>query len=370
MLNDSQYMFFCDIFNIMNESINVKLSCGKETKVIYLNDLNELSTILGSFGNRALWVADSNTANLFKRLPPTNIIFTAGEKSKTLATVEKILRVCVDEGLSRDDYIIGFGGGVVCDLAAFAASIYMRGCKLILVPTSLLCMVDATLGGKTGCDFMGAKNLVGSFYPAKQVLICPSLLKSLNEREYLNGLAEALKHALLSKDETLYKFLISRKSQILLREENTLLTLLEMSLQVKKDYIEKDPEEKLGIRQALNLGHTFGHALESCGRFSNFSHGEAVAWGCVRALEASLELKIIDKDYAYSAIKLFRYYNYDIDYKIGRGEWMEFNSTLAKDKKKRDGIVQFVLMQGQGKYELRGLSNHLLMNLVICNPGI
>ncbi|MCY1151765.1 MAG: 3-dehydroquinate synthase [Sphaerochaetaceae bacterium] len=353
----------------MNESMNVKLACGNQTKVSYLSDLSDLSTMLGNFGNRALWVADSNTANLFKRLPPTNIIISAGEKSKTLSTVEKILRVCVQEGISRDDYIIAFGGGVVCDLAAFAASIYMRGCKVILVPTSLLCMVDATLGGKTGCDFVGGKNLIGSFYPAEQVLICPPLLKSLSEREYLNGLAEVLKHALLSKNEILHKFLISRKSQILLRDENTLLSLLEMSLEVKKSYIEKDPEEKLGIRQALNLGHTFGHALESCGRFSRFSHGESVAWGCVRALEASLLLKIVNENFANQAIKLFRLYNFDIDYKIGRGEWLEFFNTIQKDKKKRDGVVQFVLMKDQGEYVLTGLTKQMIMNLVISNPG-
>ena len=348
--------------------MKVKLSCGKFTSVSYVNDLNELSSKLSTFGNRALWVADSNTANLFKRLPPTNIVIPAGEKSKTLSTVEKILKVCVDEGLSRNDYIIGFGGGVVCDLAAFVASIYMRGCKLILVPTSLLCMVDATLGGKTACDFMGGKNLVGSFYPAQDVLICPSLLKSLTEREYHNGLAEVLKHALLSKDELLHKFLISRKSQILLRDENTLLTLLKMSLEVKKEFIEKDPEEKIGVRQALNLGHTFGHALESSGRFSKFSHGEAVAWGSVRAIETSLELGIIDEKFANNAIKLFKLYNYDIDYKIGRGEWIDFYSSLLKDKKKKDGVVQFVLMKNQGEYILSPVDKKLIMKLVISNP--
>lgn len=352
----------------MNENMDVKLSCGKITQVSFINDLNELSEKLGNYSNRALWVADSNTSHLFKKLPATNVVIAAGEKSKTISTVEKILRVCVDEGLSRHDYIIGFGGGVVCDLAAFVASIYMRGCKLILVPTSLLCMVDATLGGKTAFDFMGAKNLVGSFYPAQDVLISPSLLKSLSEREYLNGLAEVLKHALLSKNELLYKYLISRKSQILRRDEETLFTLLKMSLQVKKEFIEQDPEEKYGIRQALNLGHTFGHALESCGRFTKFSHGEAVAWGCVRAIEASLELGIIDENFAHSAIKLFSSYNYNIEYKIGRGDWIDFYNKLLKDKKKKDGVVQFVLLKGQGQYLLTPLEKNLIMNLVLANP--
>jgi len=353
----------------MNECMNVKLSCGKSTQVSFINDLNELSNKLCNYDGKVLWVADSNTAHLFKKIPKTNVVIAAGEKSKTIATIEKILRVCVDEGLSRNDYIIGFGGGVVCDLAAFVASVYMRGCKLLLVPTSLLCMVDATLGGKTACDFMGSKNLVGTFYPAKEVLISPSLLKSLNEREYANGLAEVLKHALLSKNELLLKFIISRKSQILQRDETTLFTLLKMSLEVKKDYIEKDPEEKYGIRQALNLGHTFAHALESCGRFSKFSHGEAVAWGCVRSIEASLELGIINENFAQSSIKLFNSFNYEIDYRINRGEWLDFYNKLLRDKKKKDGEVQFVLMKNQGDYVLMPLEKTLIMNLVISNPS-
>ncbi len=353
----------------MNEQMTVTLAGGKTTNVLYLDDLNELAIKLGAYGSRALLVADSNTANLFKRLPPNNIILEPGEGSKNLGSVEKILRTAVSVGLGRDDCIIGFGGGVVCDLAAFAASIYMRGCNLILVPTSLLCMVDATLGGKTGFDFMGGKNLVGSFYPANEVLICPPTLKSLNEREYHNGLAEVLKHAILSKDELLYKFLISRKSQILEREPNTLLNLLQLSLEVKKSYIEKDPEEKHGIRQALNLGHTFGHALESSGRFSKFSHGEGVAWGCCCALEAGYLMGLTPKEYMKLGKKLFATYKYDIDYKIGRGDWLDFINYVSHDKKKVDGVVQFVLMKGQGKFVLTPVPNDIIMRSTLLNPN-
>lgn len=353
----------------MNEQMIVTLSGGKQTKVSYLENLMELSTMISSYGQRALIVADSNTANLFKRLPPNNIILEPGESSKNLSSVEKILRTAVQEGLGRDDYIIGFGGGVVCDLAAFAASIYMRGCKLALVPTSLLCMVDATLGGKSGFDFMGGKNLVGSFYPADDVLICPPTLKSLNEREYHNGLAEVIKHSILSNDEILYKFLISRRSQILEREAGTLLTLLQYSLEVKKSYIEKDPEEKNGIRQALNLGHTFGHALESIGRFSSFSHGEAVAWGCACALDAGFYMGLTPQSYVDCVKKLLSAYKYDIDYKIGRGDWLDFINYISKDKKKVDGVVQFVLMKGQGNYVLTPVSNDILMRVVLSNPN-
>lgn len=353
----------------MNNQMTVSLSEGRKTEVIYLDDLNELAKRLGSYGHRSLLVADTNTANLFKRLPPNNVVIEAGEISKNLQSIEKILRVAVQEGLSRDDYIIGFGGGVICDMAAFAASVYMRGCNLILVPTSLLCMVDATLGGKTGCDFMGGKNLIGTFYPSKEVLICTQTLKSLNEKEYHNGLAEVLKHALLSENEQLLKFLISRKSQILERDPKTLLTMLNYSLEVKKSFIEKDPEEKLGIRQALNLGHTFGHALESCGRFSKFSHGESVAWGCVCALRAGNLLGFTTKEYLEAGQKLFASYKYDIDYKIGRGEWLDFINNISKDKKKRDGVVQFVLLKGQGKYVLTPVPNDIVMRVVLEKPG-
>ncbi|MCH3916170.1 MAG: 3-dehydroquinate synthase [Spirochaetia bacterium] len=352
----------------MSGNMKVTLANGKETNVQMVESLQELSEKLGGYGNNVLWVADSNTATLFKRFPSGNVIIEAGELSKTFSSVERILREAVDQGLGRDSYIIGFGGGVVCDLAGFAASIYMRGCRLVLVPTSLLCMVDATLGGKTGCDFQGGKNLVGTFYPAHDVLICPDLLKSLREREFHNGLAEVLKHALLSEDEQLYKFLISRKSQILERDPTALHILLELSLKVKKSYIERDPEETKGVRQALNLGHTFGHALESCGRFSKFSHGEAVAWGTVCSLEAGVLMGVTDPAFAHSAKRLFASYDYDPDYRIGRGEWLEFIGNIAKDKKKKDGIVQFVIMEKQGKYRLMEVPTQIVKRVVLESP--
>jgi len=352
----------------MSENMSVTLANGKVSNVEMIEDLQGLSEKLGSYGNNVLWVADSNTATLFKRFPSGNVIIEAGEQSKNIQSVERILKEAVSEGLGRDSYIIGFGGGVVCDMAAFAASIYMRGCKLILVPTSLLCMVDATIGGKTGCDFQGGKNLIGSFYPADDVIICTRLLKSLSEREFHNGLAEVLKHALLSEDQQLTKFLLSRKSQILERDPTALQILLDLSLKIKKSFIERDPEEKKGIRQALNLGHTFGHALESCGRFSQFSHGEGVAWGCVRSLEAGVLLGVTDPEFAQSGKRLFSLYGYDINYRIGRGEWLDYIGYIAKDKKKKEGIVQFVIMESQGSYRLMPVTSQVVKQVVLEAP--
>ncbi len=220
------------------------LDQGKTTDILLADDLKDLANHLGGYGRSVMWVFDTNTAKLFKQLPPAQVVLESGESSKHFGSLERILSTSLDEGLARDGRIIGFGGGVVCDLSAFAASVYMRGCRLTLVPTTLLAMVDAAVGGKTAVDFRGMKNMVGSFYPAGEVLICIDTLRTLSDKEFLNGLAEVIKHALLSQDEELYKFLLVKKNEILSRESKTLANLVELSLDVKKWYIEQDPRDK------------------------------------------------------------------------------------------------------------------------------
>lgn len=352
----------------MNTCCSVTLADGQTTNVLLADDIYDLSAHLSEYGNNVLWVLDGNTARLIRPLPTPRVILEPGESAKNWRGTERILRAAVEEGMARDGRFIGFGGGVICDMTAFAASLYMRGCRLTLVPTTLLAMVDASLGGKTAIDFMGGKNLVGTFYPAQDVLICCDTLKSLSDKEFLNGLAEVIKHALLAQDEELYRMLLLKKHQIMGRDPAVLRNLVELSLKVKQSYIERDPKETLGIRQALNLGHTFGHALESCGRFTTWSHGAAVAWGTCRALEAGEKLGITDQRYASGATKLFAMYGYDIDYRIGRGDWQLFRQSLLKDKKKQDGMVRFVLLEGQGRPVLSMLETPLLQSLVISSP--
>ncbi|MGH0054254.1 MAG: 3-dehydroquinate synthase, partial [Sphaerochaetaceae bacterium] len=251
----------------MKSMVTTQLGNDRQTEVLLADDLKDLSAHLGEYGRLVLWVFDTNTAKLFKQLPPSHIVLESGESAKNFSSLERILSAALDEGLARDGRIIGFGGGVVCDMSAFAASIYMRGCRLTLVPTTLLAMVDASVGGKTAIDFKGMKNMVGTFFPASEVLISIDTLRTLNDKEFLNGLAEVIKHALLSQDEELYKFLLVRKNEILNRDTKALAALVELSLKVKQWYIEQDPSETLGIRQSLNLGHTFGHALESSSHY-------------------------------------------------------------------------------------------------------
>lgn len=150
--------------------------------------LKDLASYLSGYGRNVMWVFDTNTSNLFRQLPTNSIVLENGEEHKDLKSLLRILSSASDYGMARDSRFIGFGGRVICDLTALAASLYMRGCGLALVPTTLLCMSDACLGGKTAIDWDGNKNLIGTFKPADEILICADTLRTLADNEYLNGL--------------------------------------------------------------------------------------------------------------------------------------------------------------------------------------
>ena len=237
----------------------------KTTAVLRAEDLEAVVGHFHSLKEKTLWVCDNFTRTLLPDTLDAIVVLPPGETAKGWDSVQKILLAAKQYGMARDGRFIAFGGGVICDITAFAASIYMRGCSVSLIPTTLLAMVDASLGGKTAIDLFGAKNLVGTFYPADEVLLCSRTLASLPEKEYKNGLGEVLKHALLSPDMSLLEFLEEHQTAILARESSMVDRMIEISLDVKRSYIERDPKEQRGIRDALNLGHTFGHALESVG---------------------------------------------------------------------------------------------------------
>ena len=348
----------------MAQDFTVQLAAGRTSSVIFLDGIKALSHRLSSYGSRAVWVFDENSARLFTSLPEHTVVLPSGEEYKTWASVEKILTAALDAHLSRDSWFIGFGGGVVCDLTALASSLYMRGSRLILVPTTLLCMVDATLGGKSAIDFKGGKNLVGTFWPARDVLITPACLRTLPDVEYMSGMGEVLKHAFLSADHRLYDLLMERKDAILARDKDVLLELLDLSLHVKASYLERDPEETKGIRQALNLGHTFAHALESIENFT-VKHGMAVAWGLSRAMECGVAAGVTPSWIQEKADGLLRFYGYDIDRRIERGRWLDWQAATAKDKKNFSGTINFVLLEDWGRPVLRPLDSALVRSAVI-----
>ena len=196
-----------------------------------------------------------------------------GEESKALDIFEELCRAMLEHGFSRTDCVVAVGGGMVGDLAGFAAASYMRGIDFYNIPTTVLSMTDSSVGGKTAVNFGGIKNIVGAFYQPKAVLIDPETLKTLSERHFSNGLAEAVKMA-LTFDEELFEFFESSDAH------EHIETIIEHSVRIKTAVIEKDEKES-GLRKALNFGHTVGHAIESAEEPGRFYHGECVALGMI-----------------------------------------------------------------------------------------
>ncbi len=288
-----------------------------------------------------LFISDEHTSSLFQISKAKQLVLEAGENGKTWSSVEKILQKAVDDGLGRDSIFTGIGGGVVCDLAAFAASVYMRGTGLSLVPTTLLAMVDASLGGKTGFDFSGYKNVVGTFYPAQEIIICTDVLGTLPQREYRSGLAEVIKTALIG-DADLLNILETERSKVLSGEKELMTSVIRRCLSVKGNIVEQDFNEK-GVRAFLNFGHTFGHALESASCFTGYTHGEAVAWGIRKAIGLGELLGITESCYAKRVYSLLESYGYPCD--APEISPTSLLTAMKQDKKKREGRIRFVLQK-------------------------
>jgi 3-dehydroquinate synthase len=268
--------------------------------------------------------------------------------SKSWLSVQAVLEGCTARGMGRDEEIAGVGGGVVCDITAFAASLYMRGCGLTLVPTTLLAMVDAALGGKTGIDFLGFKNLVGTYYPASRIIIAASAVRSLPDREYLSGLAEVVKTALVGDGE-LFALLAAERPAVMAREPTIVEAMIRRSLLVKGRIVEEDPRES-GVRAVLNLGHTFGHALETATGFNGWTHGEAVAWGMGRALAAGVRMGITDPGFAHQVQSLLRAYGFRLEAPV---TYEALLPGLQHDKKRRGGGLRLVIPCGAGDVRIR-----------------
>ena len=262
---------------------------------------------------RPLVICDEHTASIADAIcgsgpPLPRCALRSGESGKCWASVEAIVRAAREAGLGRDGVFIGVGGGVIGDLSAFAASIYMRGCGLALVSTTLLGMADASLGGKTGFDLFGVKNLAGTFYPARHVYMPLESLASLPPPEWKSGVAELIKTAVLAGDDFLdglmalaggfppgafdSGFPANFASRLLADNAEQLSRCISRAVEFKGGIVEADPRETGRERMLLNLGHTFAHALESSAGLGTVSHGEAVAWGLVRACELGLALGI------------------------------------------------------------------------------
>ncbi len=331
---------------------------SKRTSVRFL----ESSELLNFEYKTVLTTFDTNTRKLFpENIAIEEFILEPGEISKKWESVGAIISKAIEIGAARDSLFVGIGGGVICDMTAFAGSIYMRGTEVILIPTTLLAMADAALGGKTGIDFHGYKNMIGTFAPALEVRICIDLLQSLPDREYMNGLGEIIKHGLL-RDTEILKILNNEYKSVLARDKDVLTELVDRSIKVKGWYVEQDAVES-GIRAHLNLGHTFGHALESVSGFTVISHGEAVIWGIIKALKTGILMGVTDPVWLTEVLSLVKKYSYNLETPNNINPEALIDA-LKKDKKKKGGSVQFVLQRKQGETFLSPVDDAFLMEVL------
>ena len=268
----------------------------------------------------------------------------ADENMKNISTAEKIYSKLLKNKFGRDTLIIAVGGGITGDVAGFAAATYMRGVQLVHIPTTLLAAVDSSIGGKTGVNFGGAKNIIGSFYQPKFVFIDDSFFTTLPDSEINSGVGEVLKYALLTGG-SFYKYVKNNRTKILKRDARAIRKIIFESASVKAGVVSKDEKES-GLRKILNLGHTFGHAIEA-ERNYKIKHGEAVIIGLAAAAFLSRELELTERSKAEEIIEFIKPFGEKI--KIKKFDLNKIYRTMFYDKKNRGGELRFVLLAEPGK---------------------
>jgi 3-dehydroquinate synthase len=295
--------------------------------------------------NRYCIITDKNVYKFYGKFfnEFKTIIQEPGEKLKTLSNIEKTAEKLTKLGLDRRSCLIAIGGGVIGDFTGFLASIYMRGIPYIQVPTTLLAMVDSSIGGKTGVNLKTGKNLIGTFYQPVLTLTNPETLKTLPVKELKNGIAESIKHACI-KSESLFEFLEKNHKKILAKDPATLNKLIVQSAAIKKKITEEDEYEK-NIRMLLNYGHTIGHAIEQASNYK-ISHGEAVSIGIhqVNLLSKSPATKRIEK--------LLKLYGLPTETNSNK---REIEKLMKTDKKKIGEKLRFIIVKKIGSAEVKEL---------------
>lgn len=278
-----------------------------------------------------------------------------GENFKTAATLNDIYTKLLEFGCDRSSGIVALGGGVVGDMAGFAAATFMRGIQFAQVPTTLLAQVDSSVGGKTAINHPLGKNMIGAFYQPRYVLIDVATLATLTERDFIAGLAEVIKYGMIY-DGDFFSWLEENIAVLLSQDREALVYAITRSCQIKAQIVEQDETEN-SIRAILNYGHTFGHAVEQLSGYGTFLHGEAVAIGMVVAAKLSCQLGRCSIDDVNRLITLLC--NCGFVLKPPRFEIDKYVAVMCRDKKVKDGVLNVVLNYGIGNYEIRSLSNPL-----------
>ena len=274
----------------------------------------------------------------------------ASEENKNGKTLDKIHSKLIDARYSRECVLVGFGGGITCDIAGFAAATYQRGVGFMLFPSTLLSQVDASVGGKTAINHSQGKNMIGAFHQPIKVFADLELLSSLPKVEISNGLSEVIKHALIS-DKKYFNWLEENMESIISLKTEALGYAITRSIEIKAEIVSKDEKEK-GVRKFLNFGHTFGHSIELYGGFKEFSHGQSVALGMLMAMELSKLTEGFSKEDLIKSKKLIGKANPDLNLKIAFDE-KKLIENMSVDKKRAGNKIFFVLLEeiGQAKVQ-------------------
>lgn len=341
--------------------VNVDLDSRSYPIHIQRNSFKRWDLLLNPMveGRRCLIISDSNVYALYADKIVETLanagayiyasVFPAGEQSKNLDRLGKVYHKAASAGIGRDAVIIALGGGVTGDIAGFVAATWMRGIDFIQIPTSLLAMVDSSVGGKTGVDLPEGKNLVGAFWQPKSVLIDPDCLKTLPEREIICGLAEIIKYGVIA-DGRFFNLLEMNIEKIRNRDLDFYTDMITRSCQIKAEIVSADERES-GMRALLNFGHTFGHAIEALSNFDGLSHGEAVAIGMMTAADLAVGCGLFSHADARRLEDLLCAVGLPV-YAEGGFDVDKIMQTLGLDKKNKNAKIRWVLPLSFGHAEL------------------
>tara|TARA_B100000963_G_scaffold348378_1_gene355877 strand:- start:316 stop:1377 length:1062 start_codon:yes stop_codon:yes gene_type:complete len=340
--------------------------------IIGYDFLNLLSEICPTLANRNVViisnkiVSDLYLPSITSSLNKANSNFVLinlpdGEQEKKLSNVEFIVSKMLEKNLDRSSIILALGGGVIGDIAGFVASIYQRGIDFIQVPTTLLAQVDSSVGGKTGVNHLLGKNMIGSFYQPKAVVIDIMTLETLNDREFSAGAAEIIKYGCI-RDIRFFEWLEKNSTEIMNKSLKQLAYAIKKSCEIKSSIVEEDERES-GIRALLNFGHTFGHAIESGLGYGNWLHGEAISSGMVLASHLSLKLNFLNDSEVRRIENLLLSMNLpvnppNLDISI-------FIDLMRKDKKNKNNLLNYILLDGIGNSFVRSFMPEEISDFLI-----
>ncbi|MGP1586787.1 MAG: 3-dehydroquinate synthase [Treponemataceae bacterium] len=322
-----------------------------KSEMIFYDSINEILDCIDG----QIIVTDCNVAKIPKvkeflkksqKKKTAIVILRSGEKSKTLKNACRIIKTALKKGYTKKATFVALGGGVVSDITGLAAHLYKRGANFQIIPTTLLSMCDACIGGKTGCNFENYKNMIGTFYPAEKIHFSVEFLETLKKFDFFSGLGEVIKTAMLY-DKNLFENLKTKSEEIQKKDKTVIFQIVKQCASAKSKIVEQDIGEK-NIRKQLNLGHTFAHALESVAGFGKIPHGTAVAWGLSRAIELSFNLNLCTEEYKDNVIQLLSLYDYPTT---------PIPKILATKKLKKDTVQKKLL--GAMKQDKKNESNSI-----------